>query len=61
MDEVRDLRRRLEAIEADKSKDVLALRGFKPFAAWIRDSPPNSASCIQLSDDTKEKPTPETT
>lgn len=40
-DGVRDLKRRLEAIEADKSQEMVASIGFKPFAAWIRDSPPN--------------------
>lgn len=34
------MRKRLDVIEAEKAKDAGTAVRFRPFAAWIRDSPP---------------------
>lgn len=39
--EVKDLRKRLDAIEAEEAKDAGTIVRFRPFDAWIRDSAPN--------------------
>lgn len=40
-EEMKDLRKRLDAIEAEKAKDAGTAVRFRPFTTWIRDSTPN--------------------